>query len=439
MEKKNSDRRGFFSKVAKLGIAGGVGALLLGRLGDKTLIPPVHAADMAIDANNTGTGTTKLTSSGSDTAFYAVASKTSGDTEGILGDAHSPDGEGVQGRNYATTGDAFGVAGDTWSPTGKATIGHAWSTTGEAVGVKGISNSTSGRGVEGLATTTSGVTRGVYGSSDSTGGNGVEGFASASTGTNRGIFGQSNSASGRGIEGWAAATLGTNYGVYGRSDSSGGRGVYGRCAGGYGVYGSSDSDYGVIGESDSGVGVLGDSDGPNAVPIAARGHTTQTANLQEWRNSAETPLSVINKDGWMGLGISSPARSTHLKGDQACFRMDRNVNSSAFILVRTSPDFSSVWKTFYVGVDASGVNNGEFFIGDVGTNVSGASTKRLWIENSGKVNIPNLGTGDIEFANGVRATEEGKGLAFLNDAGEKIAVLDREGNFHIRGKVLEDL
>ena len=41
MEKKESNRRGFFSKIAKLGIAGGIGALLLGRLGDKTLIPPV--------------------------------------------------------------------------------------------------------------------------------------------------------------------------------------------------------------------------------------------------------------------------------------------------------------------------------------------------------------------------------------------------------------
>ena len=345
-----------------------------------------------------------------------------------------------RGYNYATTGDAIGVSGNSSSTGGRAVYGYASATSGDTTGVWGEVRSTSGWGVRGLATATSGVTRGVYGMSDSTGGNGVEGFASASTGTNRGIFGQSNSASGRGIEGWAAATLGTNYGVYGRSDSSGGRGVYGRCAGGYGVYGSSDSDYGVIGESDSGVGVLGDSDGPNAVPIAARGHTTQTANLQEWRNSAETPLSVINKDGWMGLGISSPARSTHLKGDQACFRMDRNVNSSAFILVRTSPDFSSVWKTFYVGVDASGVNDGEFFIGDVGTNVSGESTRRLWIDNSGGVHIPNLITGDITLANDFTVTEDEKaGVAFKNDAGERIAALDREGNFHIKGDLIKDL
>jgi len=157
-------------------------------------------------------------------------------------------------------------------------------------------------------------------------------------------------------------------------------------------------------------------------------------------NESGTPLSVVNKNGWMGVGTGSPARSIHLKGDQACFRMDRNVNSSAFILVRTSPDFSAVWKTFYVGVDASGVNNGEFFIGDVGTNVSGASTKRLWIDNSGGVHIPNLITGDIALANDFIVTEDEKhGIAFKNDAGEKIAVLDRQGNFHIKGRFISDL
>jgi hypothetical protein len=157
--------------------------------------------------------------------------------------------------------------------------------------------------------------------------------------------------------------------------------------------------------------------------------------------SNPTQTMALSSSGYLGVGTTSPARSIHLQGSNACFRMDRDADSSAFILVRTaSGDFNTIWKTFYVGVDASGVNNGEFFIGDVGNNVSGPSTKRLWIDNSGQVHIPNLGTGDITLANDFVVTEDEKaGVAFKNDSGEKIAVLDREGNFHIKGKVMEDL
>ena len=126
MVDKNSDRRGFFNKIAKLGLASGIGALLLGRLGDKTLIPSVHAADIVIDGNNTGHGTTKLTSNGDDSTFQGISTRTSGDTEGIYGESHSPDGEAIQGYNTATTGDwAVGVEGDTASTGGRGVYGHA--------------------------------------------------------------------------------------------------------------------------------------------------------------------------------------------------------------------------------------------------------------------------------------------------------------------------
>jgi len=49
-------------------------------------------------------------------------------------------------------------------------------------------------------------------------------------------------------------------------------------------------------------------------------------------------------------------------------------------------------------------------------------------------------TGDITFANSFKVTENDEaGLAFLNDGGEKIAVLDRQGNIHIKGKIIQDL
>ena len=91
------------------------------------------------------------------------------------------------------------------------------------------------------------------------------------------------------------------------------------------------------------------------------GRDGQTANLQEWRGSAGT-LNVVDPTGNLGIGTSTPARSVHLLGGNACFRMDRNVNSSAFLLMRTAKgDFSTVWKTFYVGVNASDVNNSEVY------------------------------------------------------------------------------
>jgi len=88
--------------------------------------------------------------------------------------------------------------------------------------------------------------------------------------------------------------------------------------------------------------------------------------------------------------------------------------------------------------------------------VSGVSAKRLVIDNTGKVgigtespaellhvagNVKASGfiTGDMKFANNYVVTEDEKeGLAFKNDAGEKIAVLDRQGNFRIKGKFIEE-
>jgi len=228
---------------------------------------------------------------------------------------------------------------------------------------------------------------------------------------------------------------------------------------GTGLTGHSESGRGVQGESTSGIAVFGWAGSTGAIPIVAKGWSGQTANLQEWQNSAGTALSVIDAAGKLGIGIAAPARQVHLQGNNAVFRMDRDANSSAFILVRTAAgDFNTVWKTFYVGVDASGVNNGSFFIGDVGTAVSGPSTKRLYIDNSGRVGIGTEApteklhvvgkvratqgfiTGDIVFANGYTLTEDEKsGLLFLNQKGEKIAKLDEQGNLHIKGEFIKDL
>lgn len=47
--------------------------------------------------------------------------------------------------------------------------------------------------------------------------------------------------------------------------------------------------------------------------------------------------------------------------------------------------------------------------------------------------------GDLVFENGVKTSEENDGLAFFNPNGTKIALLDSQGNFHIKGKIIKDL
>ena len=46
---------------------------------------------------------------------------------------------------------------------------------------------------------------------------------------------------------------------------------------------------------------------------------------------------------------------------------------------------------------------------------------------------------DMIYGNGVRSTEDGDGIAFYNPQGTKIAQLDANGNWHIKGKLISDL
>jgi hypothetical protein len=388
---------------------------------------------------------------------------------GVGGRTDSPDGTGVWGRAYATTGYGTGVWGRADSPDGTGAGGIAAATTGYGTGVWGATESPDGIGAGGVAKATTGYGVGVLGRSKSPDGQGVVGVSVLSgyeegvfySGTGVGVYGKSHAYSGKGVQGWAAATSGYAVGVYGESLSPLGIGVQGvdlaADYGNAGVAGLSRLGAGVQGDAreGNGIGVIGRAGGPTVRPIVAQASSGQTAALQEWQRSDRTVLTAIDKNGWLGLGTSAPARMLHLRGTNAVARMDRN-DSPAFMLVRTSPNFNTVWKCFVFGAQATGVNNGSFYIADMGTNVGGAGTYRLFIDNTGNFGIGNTtptvklhvsgrvkatgyDTGDITYANGIKTTEEGSGLAFLNDAGEKIAILDREGNFHIKGKFVEDL
>jgi len=97
------------------------------------------------------------------------------------------------------------------------------------------------------------------------------------------------------------------------------------------------------------------------------------------------PVMTLDAEtGNVGLGLASPQRQLHLAGPNATFRMDRSVGTAAFIMVRTD-NVGTPLKTFVVGTNAVGSNNGEFIIDDYGTAVSGGGARRMTIKNDGSV------------------------------------------------------
>jgi hypothetical protein len=95
----------------------------------------------------------------------------------------------------------------------------------------------------------------------------------------------------------------------------------------------------------------------------------------------------------VGIGTPQPNRQLHLAGPNAVFRMDRPSDTAAFILVRTDASGAPM-KSFVVGTNASGPNQGEFIINDIGAAVGGAGSRRMTIANTGAVQF----TGTVSAA-----------------------------------------
>jgi hypothetical protein len=104
-------------------------------------------------------------------------------------------------------------------------------------------------------------------------------------------------------------------------------------------------------------------------------------------NGVNGATSSVN----VGIGTAAPVRQLHIVGEQAVFRMDRSVDTAAFMLVRTDVSGNPL-KTFVVGTNATGSNTGEFVINDLGTAIGGPGNRRMTISNSGSVNFPGAVT-----------------------------------------------
>jgi hypothetical protein len=146
----------------------------------------------------------------------------------------------------------------------------------------------------------------------------------------------------------------------------------------------------------------------NATAIGNRAYVAQSNSLVLGSIAGVNgAISNVN----VGIGTPSPARQLHLKGDNAVFRMDRTVDTASFMLVRTDAGGNPM-KTFVVGTNASGANQGEFVINDLGTAVAGPGTRRMTITNNGAIEFTGIvsapaviETSSLAFKTNVRTYE----------------------------------
>jgi hypothetical protein len=92
------------------------------------------------------------------------------------------------------------------------------------------------------------------------------------------------------------------------ANTGSGAALEGSCTAGTGVLGTTTIGTGVQGTASAATGVAlgGFAGDPGAIPIVAQGSSSQNANLQEWRGSTGSALSVVDKNGNFGVGTASP-------------------------------------------------------------------------------------------------------------------------------------
>ena len=125
---------------------------------------------------------------------------------------------------------------------------------------------------------------------------GVFGVVPATGGVGIGGLFKSNSKKGIGVEGIAAATAGPASGGLFESASINGIGAQG------------------LATASGGIGVEGVAGNAGAIPIVAKGASGQTANLQQWEKNCGAALSVVNNNGWLGVGTLNPSTTLQVNG-----------------------------------------------------------------------------------------------------------------------------
>jgi len=154
------------------------------------------------------------------------------------------------------------------------------------------------------------------------------------------------------------------------------------------------------------------------------------------RGTAGTPTAVQANDGLLFLVAKGYGSSG--------FSPSGRANISIYVAENWTDAAQGTYITFKTTQAGTTTQTEKMRITDTG-NILPPSDNTGNIGVNGQrwalVRAKTVTSGDLVFENGIRASEDGSGLAFKNDAGEKIALLDREGNFYVKGEVkrLKDL
>ena len=119
----------------------------------------------------------------------------------------------------------------------------------------------------------------------------------------------------------------------------------------------------------SGTGVLVQGSRDASVPLGIQATSaTQSANLTQWRNSSGTSLSVVNKDGFFGIGNSSPSEKLDVTGNvrfSGALMPNNIAGTSGYVLTSAGAGATPTWAapgnqtiTFAPTGDVTGTTTG---------------------------------------------------------------------------------
>lgn len=118
---------------------------------------------------------------------------------------------------------------------------------------------------------------------------------------------------------------------------------------------------------------------------------------------------IIDANGYVGIGTSSPQRLMHVRGSNAVFRMDRPIDNGAgasfFLVGTTSSNMDEVLQAFQVGT--INTDGGSFIVNDTGNLPSGYGINRMKI----------VGNGDVYFGESERRNVYA--ASFIEQSSEK--------------------
>lgn len=147
--------------------------------------------------------------------------------------------------------------------------------------------------------------------------------------------------------------------------------------------------------------------------IVVKGATSQSADLQEWQNSAGTTLVTIDKDGnyigaaiSTGLGLSTGAASIEL----GAFRTG---NGLSYIDFHSTPSTDCEFR-----IIRNGGTNGDASISNLGTGLFSLDTNGssvITMTSAGRVGIGTTSPGDVLAVNGSIALTSGGFLGFTGN------------------------